>query len=165
METIRALVEWFGESQGVAAWVQAIGAIIALYIAIQSPVWFAKRERANRAKTLLVVCDYVAELLEEVNDAFQKGSAHYNGYVEFNYNPGVWRQALADLNSFPIYEVDSKSAGYLLGLRALFGNAVSYYDMVPKADGDDAPYDDQAEVWARYADAARAAVNGLKKEM
>lgn len=159
-------MESMNGSANIAAWVQAIGALLALVVAIAAPMLFAAQARRRRLETVLVVCEYVAELVEEVNDAFQKGGAHYDGYVEFSYNPGVWKQALADLNSVPIYEIEGpKVVGHLLGLRAMFGNAVGFYKTITSADDPNTDYNEHAEVWKSYADGALAAVNGIKAAM
>ena len=159
-------MESMNGSANIAAWVQALGAMLALFVAIWAPMWFAARARRRRLETVFVVCEYVAELVEEVNEAFQKGEAHYNGYVEFSYNPGVWKQALADLNSVPIYEIEGpKVVGHLLGLRAMFGNAVGFYETVPSANDPNMDYVEYAEAWKRYADGARAAVTGIRAAM
>src|SRR5260370_23365246 len=67
MPALKDLLIWIESHPGTAAWVQAIGAIVALAIAIGVPVCMARRaERLNRRRFL----ESVASISGEVDKCF-----------------------------------------------------------------------------------------------
>jgi hypothetical protein len=105
------LVGWIECHPGMAAWVQAAGAIVALAIAIFVPVWMARSsDRLSRRRFLASVASIGGEVQECFADAAMKcGEGEEAGRLFVRRVEAFhrFRIASAALNAIPVHQLPS----------------------------------------------------------
>lgn len=115
-----------------AAWIQAIGAFVALYIAVRAPHWFAKRER-NRIRDghFAVIC-LDLQLGRKLAQTYLEGSVQSpSDRLPLHGLPGALSSVIADQTVHYFYKA---------ALSDWYVNAASFNDCLnlaggPKRDG------------------------------
>lgn len=72
---IAAFSKWFGTQEALATWVQAIGTLLALAIAIFAPVWQAeeaeRRRRQAELRAAVNIVELSRDVISQVNERFK----------------------------------------------------------------------------------------------
>lgn len=88
------------------AWTQAIGSVIAIFVAVLAPIWHADREARKRTETQLSSVLAIAEdswpwLSQVPADAFNPAGEHK--YIIQNYRVAQHERVVEALRAIPIY--------------------------------------------------------------
>jgi hypothetical protein len=105
------LLGWIECHPGMAAWVQAAGAILALAVAIFVPAWMARnRDRLNRRRFLVSVASIGGEAQQcFANAAMKCGAGEESGrtFVRSVEAFHRFRIVSAAMNAIPVYQLPS----------------------------------------------------------
>jgi hypothetical protein len=106
-----ALLGWIECHPGMAAWVQALGAILALAVAICVPAWMARStDRLNRRRFLTSVASIGGEAQEcFANAAMKCGASEASGqsFIRSVEAFHRFRIASAAMNGIPVHQLPS----------------------------------------------------------
>jgi hypothetical protein len=127
------LLGWIESHPGIAAWVQAIGAIVALVVAISVPVWMARRaDRLSRKRFLESVTSISNEVLKCLVNAAMKCSAGEGEGLFFVRSVEAFhrfRIVSSAINSIPLHQLPSYEVTQsVLELQAIMAEGLMQLD-------------------------------------
>jgi hypothetical protein len=136
---LATLFDWIENHQGLAAWMQAVGTVAALFIAIgvterqHKLSERARREEAHRQRddqllSVVIVASYAADLIKDAATFFrtEEGAKRY---FERTYDPHIFQNADRALDQIPLYVIgNGMIIEYLMLLRALLNETKGVID-------------------------------------
>lgn len=140
------LVVWFEQHPGTASWVQAVGTLIALAVAVAVPLQqnYSLRRHAelrNHEQALQLydslgaMADFAGELLMAAHQELQDPAAYLEGLEHFD--PRVIAGVGAELDRYPFYQLpDYESVKKALELKSSFSDAAAHLTRTVEAQRD-----------------------------